>query len=111
MATNAGKKKTGTVDEMVGDLADRLQSDRQRVSDYLTKLLSAIDLNEDPFSVVAAADSVAKVADALTRQSHLSVEALKVLIRRETAGDKTEETYDEIGLPFEEDVPEKDGSN
>lgn len=111
MAGKNRKKTEDPIDEIVDDLQTKLNADRDRVSDYLTKLIGDVTTVNDPLTTIAAADAVAKLANALTQQNNLRVEAMKSLVRRGTKRSTDDEgVFEEIGRPFDDEGEEK-GSN
>ncbi len=99
------------VQEISTQLISRIEEDRERISEFLNKLLNALDQAEDPFSFIGSADSVAKISDALTRQGQLTVEAMKVLVRKSPVKRDPDEVFKEIGLAFGEGEEKPEGQN
>lgn len=115
MATSKGKKERAEVDGRLADIADlvdkRVAHDRERLSNYLNKLIESVEQTGDPLTVIGSADAIAKIGEALTRQNHLTIESMKVLARRPGTKQDHSDLESDIGLPFEDDVLAKDGSN
>lgn len=116
MAMSKGKKERAESDGRLTDIADvveqRVAQDRERLSNYLNKLIAAVEQTEDPLTVIGSADAVAKIGEALTRQNHLTIESMKVLSRRAGSKPDHSDLEADIGRPFEEEDPlPKDGSN
>ncbi len=112
MAGKNQKKTDDPVEKIVDDLQVKLDEDRSRVSKYLTNLISSVNQVNDPLTTIAAADAVAKLSDALTRQNNLRVESVKSLVRRGAKRPTDAEgVFDEIGRPFDDEADQKDGSN
>jgi hypothetical protein len=100
-----GKKDEDKIGELVEELIADVGNDRERLSDFLDRLLS-----EDHQSA-GIAEYVAKIAAELTRQNQVKVATIKALgksIPQDGPEDDSEIT-DEIGRPFPEEIDE--GSN
>lgn len=111
----ATKEKALDNEQLLAALKKKIEEDRQRLSGFLTKLISSVDAVDDPLTVISAADSVAKIGDTLTRQNHLTIEALKVLSKKDPKGKTEDDIFSEVGRPFsledDDDASDKDGSN
>jgi hypothetical protein len=93
--------------DLVDDILDNVGEDRERLSNFLDKLLS--EHGDQPAGI---AEYVAKIAAELSRQNQVRVNTVKALGKAlETPSDDDEDGIaDEIGRPFpEEDFDE--GSN
>ena len=96
--------ETDQVDKMVRDLSQAIDNDRQKLTKVLDKLVTYADGHEG-VEAIAVAESVAKLADSLTKQNHLKVEALKILAKKRSSseGERDEDPFDDIGGAFEFD--------
>lgn len=98
-----------TYEQLAERLKANLDEDRRRLSEYLTRLIDVVSLDDE--RVIIAADAVAKISDSLTKQTHLSIDVMKVVARaRGTAKDDPDSIDDEIGRPFK-DGSQVDGKN
>lgn len=99
-----GKKDDDNLAELVEELISDVAEDRDRLVEFLDKMLSA---GYPPGEI---AEYVAKIAAELTRQNQVKVATIKALGKNLTApDDDDDDIHDEIGRPFQEDVDE--GSN
>lgn len=90
-----GDEVVELVEELVCDLA----SDRERLSGFLDRIIAF----DDPHMI---AEAVAKLSDALTRQTHLRIGVIKARLKAKPSdkdGKRAAEVFDEIGRPFQED--------
>ena len=98
------KNENDKLGELVEELISNVDNDRERLSDFLDRILSMEGV--DP-------EHVAKIAAELTRQNHVKVATIKALGKNITSNDGPEDNDDiieEIGRPFaDEDLDE--GSN
>lgn len=94
-------KSAETYEDLAEKLKSNLDDDRTRLSDYLTRLISAISQDEE--RIIIAADAVAKISDSLTKQTHLSIDVMKIVAKARTQGgdDGIDPIDEEIGRPFE----------
>lgn len=89
------------IGELVEDLLDDVATDRDRLSDFLDKLLTGG--HDAPF----IAEYVAKIAAELGRQNSVRVATIKALGKSLPSEDDDDDSIsDEIGRPFGEDVDE-----
>lgn len=97
-------KRNDDVDDLTDDLIDNLDEDRLRLTSFFDKLLG---MDSDTHMI---AEQVAKLSDALTRQSALRMEAIKAKLKARPAGESADndESFDEIGRPF---TVEEEGGN
>jgi hypothetical protein len=99
------KKKEA--DDLADELLKNIDEDRERLSKFFDLLLS---VDADTHMI---AEQVAKLAEALTRQNSLRIEAIKAKLK--SRGDDSamddEETFDGIGSPFAREEEEEEGSN
>jgi arginine deiminase len=96
-------KKTKDEDklgELVEELINDVESDRERLSDFLDDLIKS---GGDPTYI---AEYVAKIAAELTRQNQVKVATIKALGKNIPQGDDDDDMSDEIGRPFLEEVGE-----
>lgn len=111
----ATKDKKDDAEELLSSLKSKIEEDRKRLSTFLTKLIASVDQIDDPLTVVGASDAVAKIGEALTRQNHLTIEALKIVAKRSPKSDKDDDIFSDVGRPFQLDDDasdgDKDGSN
>ncbi len=90
--------------ELVAELIADVGSDRERLSDFLDRIL-AMD-GTDP-------EHVAKIAAELTRQNHVKVATIKALgknLLTDDGADDNDDIVEEIGRPFPEEELDE-GSN
>lgn len=94
------KTDSDNIAELVEELINDVNVDRERLSDFLDRLLEA-----DP---LIAAEFIPKVAAELTRQNQVKVATIKALGKNLTASpdDDEDEISREIGRPFLDEVDE-----
>jgi hypothetical protein len=93
--------------DLVDDILDNVGEDRERLSNFLDRLLSE---HSDQPAVIA--EYVAKIAAELSRQNQVRVNTVKAFgkVLEVLSDDDEDDITDEIGRPFpEEDFDE--GSN
>lgn len=96
-----------TYEELAERLKSNLDEDRSRLSEFLSRLIRVV--SEDDDRVIIAADAVAKISNALTQQTHLSIDVMKIVAKtRSVKDDNTTSIDDAIGHPFVEADAEKD---
>ena len=96
-----GKKDEDDVGKLVEELIADVADDRDRLSDFLDRLLS---------SETADPEHVAKIAAELTKQNAVKMATIKALAKNIPVQDDEDNDFtDEIGRPFPEDIDE--GSN
>ncbi len=102
-----GKKDDGELAAVVKDLLENVGEDRDKLSDFIDKLLA--EHGDQPAGI---AEYIAKLMDASTRQNAVKVSLIKTLVKNMPSSDQDdEEMIDEVnkivGLPFED----SDGAN
>jgi len=86
------------IKEMTDELSNDEDHDRQRLSDFLDKLIEI-----GP----GAAEFVAKIAEAMNRQNATRLNTIKEIKKDLISDDEDSENidaFDQIGRPFEEDL-------
>lgn len=90
------------IEQEADELLEDIQNDRTRLSDFFDRVLQIED-------TTIVAEAVARIADSLTKQNTLRINALKTLIKKRNVTDDDEDgVFDEIGRPFS---AEEEGSN
>lgn len=91
--------------DLVNEILDNVGDDRERISDFLDKLINS---GESPLLI---AEYVAKIAAELTKQNQVKANTVKALSKAlsQDPDEMDEDLADEIGRPFLEDFDE--GSN
>lgn len=93
------KRTDDPAEDLLNELRTDIGEDRRRLSDVLDKLIKAA--GDDPDRIIAVAETVAKVGDALTKQNALRVSALKALAKMNLRDlDDEEDPFSDIGAAF-----------